>query len=119
MGTTSRSPKAPPGRSPKKLRSETNKINLLISSGEYIVVSVNFASVDIRLDFVFISNMKGFKGIKEMPTTCGIKTVATSNIVRSSNDFLIVNHSRYLNEDTSIIDNVGMMCINLLIQIGV
>lgn len=103
----------------KSLRYETERINALISSKEYVVVSINFAPIDIPVDFVFISNMKRFKNAKEMPTVRGIKTVVTSNIISSSNEYLIVNYSSYLNEDPSIIDNAGMMCINLLIQIGV
>lgn len=103
----------------KSLRNETDRINEIISSEKYIVVSINFAPLDIPVDFVFISNMKRFKNTKEMPTVRGIKTIVTSNITSSSDEYLIVNYSSYLNEDTSIIDNAGMMCINLLIQIGV
>lgn len=103
----------------KSLRNETDRINSLTSSGEYVAVSINFAPVDMSVDFVFISNMKRFKSAKEIPTACGIKTIVTSNIVSLSEECLIVNYSSYLNEDANIIDNAGVMCINLLMRVGV
>lgn len=103
----------------KSLRYQTDRINTLINNNHYVVASINFAPVDIPVDFVFISNMKRFKNAKEMPTVRGVKTIVTSNIVSSSNEYMIVNFSSYLNEDSTIVDNAGMMCINLFTQIGV
>lgn len=103
----------------KSLRYETGRINSMVNSDNYVVASINFAPIDIPIDFAFISNMKRFENTKEMPTARGIRTIVTSNICTSSDEYLIVNYSSYLNEDSSIIDNAGIMCINLLIQVGV
>ncbi len=102
----------------KSLKNETKKINSLITSGEYIVVCINFSPSDIPVDFLFISNMKRFNSVKQSPTK-RIKTIVTSNIVSFSDDYLVVNYSSYLNEDPIIIDNAGIMCINMLMHVGV
>ena len=103
----------------KSLKNKTQKVNELISSGDFFTVSVNFVPKDIPVDLAFISNMKRFESTKDLPVNCGIKTVVTSNIKDAGDGFMVVNYSSYLNEEPSIIDNAGIMCINLLKNIGV
>ena len=103
----------------KSLKNESDRINSVIRTGEFFTVSINFAPKDISVDAVFISNMKRFKTSKELPIHRGIKTVITSNIKTDVEEqLLIVNYSDYINEDSFILDNGGIMCINLFKRIG-
>ena len=102
----------------KSLRLETQKINELIASNDFFTVSINFAPKDIDVDLVFISNMKRFCNAKDLSIHNGVKVVITSNIKNAEKNFWVVNYSSYLNEEGIIIDNAGIMCINLMKRIG-
>lgn len=102
----------------KSLRGETARINELISGGGFFTVSINFVPKDIKVNLAFISNMKRFSNAKDLPVNNGVRAVVTSNIENPGEGFWIVNYSSYLNEESSIIDNAGIMCINLLKKIG-
>ena len=102
----------------KSLRQETDRINDLISSGDFYTVSINFIPKDIKVDSAFISNMKRFHDVKEISSHKGVKAVVTSNITNPGSDFMLVNYSSYLNEENCIMDNAGIMCINLLKKVG-
>lgn len=102
----------------KSLRTETDKINELIGSEDLFTISINFVPRDIPVSLVFISNMKRFRNAKDLSIGNGVNVVVTSNIKNSGSGFWVVNYSSYLNEESSIIDNAGIMCINLMKQIG-
>lgn len=105
----------------KSLRKSTEKINNLISTGNFYVMSVNFIPSDIEVDTAFISNMRRFKNIQELLQHSNKKDIiVTSNtITEASCGFLIVDYSSYINEEQCIADNAGLMCINFLKKIGV
>jgi len=108
-----------PGQS---LKYRTEDINALISSDDYYVISINFIPKDIKVDMMFISNMKRFSGIDvlEKYIDDGIKIVATSNIIsRGNSSLVVVNYASYTNEEEIISDNAGLMCINLLNKLDV
>lgn len=102
----------------KSLRMRTEKINDLVSCGEFFTVSINFVPKDIKINLAFISNMKRFRNAKDLPVYNGVKAVVTSNIKNPGEGFMVVNYSSYLNEESCIIDNAGIMCINLLKKVG-
>lgn len=102
----------------KSLMGETEKINNLISGEEFFTVSINFVPKDINVNLAFISNMKRFSNAKDLPVNKGVRAVVTSNIKNPGDGFWIINYASYLNEECSIIDNAGIMCINLLKKIG-
>ncbi len=106
----------------KSLRNSTNKINNLIINNKYCVISVNFKPTDIKTDMMFISNIKRFSSIEELinKSSVDFKIVATSNILtENAENIAILNYSSYINEEQCIVDNAGLMCINLLKKIGV
>ena len=102
----------------KSFRSQIKSVNELKNTNEYYVVSINFVPKDIEIDTVFISNTKRFQNTNNLLNDQRFNVVVTSNIKNDIADFWIVNYSSYLNEDTSILDNAGLMCINLLLHIG-
>lgn len=102
----------------KSLRTETERINELKKTDVFFTVSINFVPSEIKVDLVFISNMKRFQNVRNIPQEYGVNVVVTSNIKNAGEEFWVVNYSNYLNEDSSIVDNAGLMCINLFRQIG-
>ena len=102
----------------KSLRDNTDKIIEYKNEG-YFLVSINAAYSDVKPDLIYISNMKRFQNlnrdeIKDIPI------VLTSNIQTDKSDiYFIVNYSDYLNEDYDIMDNAGLMCLNLLERVNV
>lgn len=103
----------------KSLRSKIKTINDYIKKTKCYVISVNFIPTDISVNAVFISNMKRFSSIENILAS-PVKIIATSNIVpKTSENLIVVNYSNYINTDARIIDNAGLMCINLMCSINV
>lgn len=106
----------------KSLKKKVLDINTLISKGNYYIFSVNFIPTDIKINAVFISNMRRFKCIEELikNSVKDTRIVITSNITTETDDKLsIIDFSSYINEEQCIVDNAGLMCINFLKKIGV
>lgn len=106
----------------KSLRYKTQSVNHMLVNGDYYVISINFIPKDISVDASFISNMKRFKDIAELITHSGQDNpiIITSNIItKATGNISVVNYSSYINEDSCISDNAGLMCINFLKKIGV
>lgn len=103
----------------KSVRGNKDDIKRMAVDGCF-VISINFLPSGIPVDMVYISNVKRFKNIEELKQYTDIRIVVTSNIeLKGENNFLVVNYSSYLNEDNSIVDNAGLMCINLLSKLNV
>lgn len=105
----------------KSLKKNIDKINQ-IAKEDYFVISVNFVPVAIQINMVFVSNMRRFKDIQELCSnkTCVTKVVVSSNIITQGTEKLsVVDYSSYINEEQCIMDNAGLMCINLLNKIGI
>ncbi|MBD5478593.1 MAG: 4-hydroxy-2-ketovalerate aldolase [Lachnospiraceae bacterium] len=104
----------------KSVRDNAEKIRQMAKDGAYYVISINFQPHEIPIDMLYISNLKRFKNVNDLgehKTPC---VVVTSNIKTGhAKDVLVVNYSSYLNEDRLIVDNAGLMCINLLKRINV
>ena len=105
----------------KSLRSRTEMLCRLVDSGEYVTISVNFIPKDIPVDMAFISNMKRFRSAYELVeySERNIRVVVTSNIDTSNSEGVtVLDFSSYINEEQSIADNAGLMCMNLLKKLG-
>lgn len=106
----------------KSIVNNTDRINHLIETREYFTISVNFVPKEFKIDTAFVSNMKRFQGIQNLQTSVSDTTsiLITSNIVVDENaNISVLDYSSYLNEDTCIVDNAGLMCINFMKKIGV
>lgn len=106
----------------KSLTDHTEQINKVIDHGKYYVISINFIPKDIKTDAVFTSNIRRFDSVQDLRRQVGnqCEVIITSNI-KSDNqtDLIVVNYSSYTNEESVIVDNAGLMCINLMKKIGV
>lgn len=104
----------------KSIRDHVDLIRETLKKDDYYVISINFQPAEIPVDMIYISNLKRFKSLAELQLDKGVKLVITSNIVVDArDDILVVNYSSYLNEDVYIMDNAGLMCINLLNKLNV
>lgn len=87
------------------------------SISEYYVIGINYKPTNIKCDRVFISNKKRFQMMNEAGSH--YNTIVTSNIRCSLQNSLLVNYSEYLTDNPIIIDNAGLMCMNMLKKIGI
>ena len=71
-----------------------------------------------RYDRIFIGNVKRFKGVEESLDKLEDKVVCTSNVT-TDETLCVLNFSSYLNNDQAIVDNSGLMLINILKKAGV
>lgn len=98
----------------------TNKDDVLkyVEDNHPIVISINHISSIIDCDRIFISNLKRFKGIQDALGQLYDKLICTSNI-NCNSKANVVNYSSYLAEETAILDNSGIMLLNILKKAGV
>ncbi len=105
----------------KSLKDHTDKINRMLQEDDYYVASVNFIPDSIKCDMVYVSNMKRLKGIENLLKQISVETdvIVTSNIrTASCGRVHVIDYMSYSNEELSIIDNAGLMCINFLKKTG-
>jgi 4-hydroxy 2-oxovalerate aldolase len=106
-----------PGNS---LVKESDTIEEYIELNKPVVISVNFIPDTIKVDFVFVSNIRRFTNFDELYTMNKVKIVCTSNITtKCDEDLIIVNYASYLNAEPLIFDNAGLMLLNLLHKTGI
>ncbi len=102
----------------KTLLTNRDKILKYVADYNPIVISINHISDIVPCDRVFVSNLKRFKGIKDVINQIGDKLICTSNIICEDN-VCTVNYSSYLNEEDAISDNSGIMILNVLKKVKV
>lgn len=100
----------------KTLKEEAEKIHAYISEKNPIVIALNFIPQDYACDYVFSCHMRRYKNIQDQEH---VKKIVTSNIREAKNYQYMVNFASYSASETEIMDNSGVMCLNLLIQLGV
>ncbi|MFZ3129531.1 MAG: aldolase catalytic domain-containing protein [Desulfosporosinus sp.] len=98
------------------INSEADKIYKAISEPDTITICVNFKSDTFDCDYVFVSNLRRYDDMKYKDK---LKLIVTSNIKDDCKSCYIVNYSKLLNDVEAVMDNAGMMLINLLIELGV
>ncbi len=105
-----------PGQS---LSTHTKEIEAYIREKSPVVFGINHIPLPCyKFDRIFVSNLKRFKGIDDLLGENKGKVVCTSNISTDKN-FCVLNYASYLNDDDAILDNAGLMLINILKKAGV
>ena len=97
------------------LKDNVTKIKAIIDENNSKVIAVNFLANEFNPDFVFSSNMRRYV---KMQSITSAKRITTSNM-RSDNTDYVINFSSYSLKSSDIIDNSGLMLLNLLIKLGV
>lgn len=98
------------------LNEEKEKIQEYIDQKNPLVIALNFIPTDYRYDYVFSCHMRRYKEIQDVKG--GIKIV-TSNLREAANYQYMVNFASYTAHAPEIMENSGVMCVNLLICLGV
>lgn len=103
------------------LRRQENLVKEYISQKNPIIISLNFIPDDYKCDYVFSCHMRRYKNIQEhnIYLNNGIKKIVTSNIREAHNYDYMVNFASYSSESPEIMENSGIMCVNLLMHIGI
>ena len=99
----------------KSLVREECKINEYIRDYSPVVISINFVPDNFTIETAFISNTKRLKSFEK--NSSNIVTICTSNIMIEN--ALVVNYASFLNEEPVIVDNSGLMFLNILQKIGI
>lgn len=103
------------------INEEKEKIESFINKNNSYVISVNFVPESVEIDAAFISNAKRFPSFEE--DLVHLKNqklvINTSNLDIKDEKFHTVNYSDLLVQDTFILDNAGLILLNLLKKIEV
>ena len=106
-----------PGRT---LKLEEARIQEYIKRNHSYIITVNFNSSLYEADMIFISNLKRFENDLLNVSEWNKDIIITSNIrINGSDNMYIVNYTDYLNLDSMISDNAGLMLCKLLKRCGV
>lgn len=81
-----------------------------------VTISVNFCAEDFEPNYVFSSNMRRFVKIQGKTKA---KCITTSNMQDCMQSDYVVNFASYALSNPDIIDNSGLMLLNLLVAVGV
>lgn len=102
-----------PGNS---LNDYTDNLRGLIREKNVISIALNFLPDTFKTDYIFSSNMRRYSKIIGMTES---KCIITSNMGYAGDADYIVDFSSYAVESPDIIDNSGLMLLNLLVTCGV
>jgi 4-hydroxy 2-oxovalerate aldolase len=89
------------------------EIDRLKDLSKYTVISINFYSEKIKIDYIFVSNKRRFNELQKQNIT--IPIISTSNIVSKYE----VPYSILLNTNEKVKDNAGLMCIKLMLNLQI
>lgn len=109
-----------PGNNIKRQKSQVRKY---IEKKEPLIVSVNYAPKDIKVDYVFLTKSKRYtqllSDLKESMND-KVRIIATSNVTKTAGEFkYVLNYGSLIDESTEIIDNSLVMLLKAMMQIGV
>lgn len=93
---------------------EKDKIIDCANQNDVITISVNFDYTEYNTDFIFLSNLRRFRELKEEKRK---KCIVTSNIP-AVGAYLQTKYRDLINNIDAVRDNAGMMLIKFLIQLG-
>lgn len=94
----------------KTIKTHQSKIKHFVSVNNPFIMSINFRPSNIKVDKIFISNVKRFSEQKDLSDV-----IVTSNI---KTNLPTLNYAYYLN-NSEMYDNSVLMLLSLLIKMGV
>lgn len=95
---------------------EKEKIQAYIEEKNPLIIALNFIPQNYKYDYVFSCHMRRYKDIQEIE---GGKKIVTSNLREAKNYQYMVNFASYAAQAPEIMENSGVMCVNLLLHLGV
>ena len=98
------------------INDQKNDIRKFITENAPFVFSVNFIPEAYDANLLFVSNSRRYSNVcDKIPNE---KIICTSN-VHAAGGSIIVNYSSYLCDNQDVVDNSGIMLINLLCSLNV
>lgn len=95
------------------IKRERNKVKSLIAEKRPVVIAVNYAPKDIKLDYVFLTKSKRYTQLlNDMRDTenADVAIIATSNVTKTQGSFTyVLNYGSLIDTNTEIIDNSLVM----------
>ena len=104
-----------PGKSAITYMQEIQKY---VNNSNPVIFSVNFLPNDIEVDRIFVGNSKKFESFENCSEQIANKIISTSNVVTNINGKQI-NYARYMKGMSSLLDNSGMLLLDILKESGV
>lgn len=109
-----------PGRNIKR---QNGKTASYIAERRPVVISVNYAPSEIKVDYIFLTKSKRYRELKsdlKNGINCDSTIIATSNVTKIKGKFrYVLNYGSLIDESTEIIDNSLVMLLKAMIMAGV
>lgn len=103
-----------PGKSVVEYQDDIKKY--LATREKTIVVSINYYNEQLKSDYIFVSNMRRLKKIKDKGNA---QVITTSNIHECNNADYVINYKSSNCPYKEIVDNGGLMLLRLLSSLQV
>lgn len=107
----------------KSISLEKDKIDDYISQNNPTVISINYIPNSITMDYLFLTNSKRYAQMATKLAEASykdLKTIATSNVTKTSGCFnYVLNYSTLIDPTTDIPDNSLIMLLKTLEKVGV
>lgn len=103
------------------LKREESKVKKYIEDYKPIVISLNFVPLDYKCDYIFSCHMRRYKNVEmhNVDLNRDAKRIITSNLREAQNYEYMVNFASYSADAPEIMENSGIMCVNLLMHLGI
>ena len=99
------------------------KVRKFVEAHAPVVISVNYAPKDIKVDYIFLTNAKRYTRLYndlQDGFNAEAQVIATSNVIKTAGRFnYILNYASLIDKDTEIIDNSLVMLLKVMMQTGV
>lgn len=109
-----------PGRNIIRQKARVKKF---ITAAEPVIISVNYAPKDIKVDYIFLTNTKRYTRLyNDLQGSINADTeiIATSNVIKTTGTFkYILNYASLIDKETEITDNSLVMLLKVMIGTGV
>lgn len=104
---------------PGKTASEyAETINAYIETNKPVVIAINFIPEKIKIDYLYMSNIKRYSYWKNQDKFAKVTKILTSNLVSESEGDFIVSFLRLIKCGFSHVDNSALMLLRLLDQLN-
>lgn len=100
----------------KSLDEKCEEIQNFIKQENPVVIALNFIPQQLSCEYVFSCHMRRYKNIQDMDN---VKKIVTSNLREAKNYQYMVNFASYAADSPEVMENSGIMCVNLLMNLGV
>lgn len=106
------------------IKRERTKVKRLISERNPIIISVNYAPKDIKIDYVFLTKTKRYTLLLNDlhgSENENVEIIATSNVTKAKGNFhYILNYGTLIDRDTEVVDNSLVMFLKeaVTLEIG-